>query len=222
MTSVNMGWALRATVMGAAILGAAAVQAQEVYVTVGTLGAGLGGAINLGPHFGMHAEAAGFGLSHTVTVDDNRYDGHLTLAQGGTYLDLYPFASSAFRLTAGALFNADSLSATLSPNAQGNYQIGGQTVPALGPSPTAKATLPHVMPYIGIGYGHKKPALGLGFSFDLGVAYGRPRVSYDVPSIYDPYVSQQDIANEEQKFSDKITRYHWYPVAQIALTYRFN
>jgi hypothetical protein len=207
-----------------AVLASAAmaqVHAQEVYVTGGTLGAGLGGALNLSPHFGVHADAEGFGLSHTVTVDDNRYEGHLTLAQGGTYLDVFPFASSGFRFTAGALFNGDSLSANLAPNAQGNYVIGGQTVPALGPSPTAKVTLPHVMPYIGIGYGHKKPALGLGVSFDLGVAYGRPRVDYNVPSVYDPYITNQDIQDEEQKFSDKVTRYHWYPVAQVALTYRF-
>ncbi|WP_052392005.1 hypothetical protein [Paraburkholderia bannensis] len=207
-----------------ALLASAAIghaEAQEIYVTGGTLGAGLGGALNLSPHFGIHADAEGFGLSHTVTVDDNRYDGRLTLAQGGTYLDLFPFASNQFRLTAGALFNGDSLSAKLQPNAQGNYNIGGQTVPALGPAPSAKVTLPHVMPYIGIGYGHKKPALGLGVSFDLGVAYGRPRVAYDVPSVYDPFVTDQNVIDEEQKFSDKVTRYHWYPVAQVALTYRF-
>ena len=37
---------------------AGAARGQEIYATGGTLGAGLGGALNFGPHLGVHAEAS--------------------------------------------------------------------------------------------------------------------------------------------------------------------
>jgi hypothetical protein len=203
------------------LVAAGAAQAQELYVTGGTLGGGVGAAYNFGPHVGVHAEIEGMAFSHNVDVDDNQYDGHLSLKQGGFYLDLFPFASSAFRVTAGALFNGDTLTAHAVPNADGDYKIGNDYVPAVGGSPTATATLPHVMPYLGIGYGHKSPTKGFGFSFDAGVAYGRPNVSYAVPDVYNEFVTQQDILQEEQDISNKVGRYRWYPVVQVAVTYRF-
>lgn len=205
----------------ALVCAAGAAHGQEVYVTGGTLGAGLGGALNLGAHFGVHADAEGLGFSHDFTAGDNRYSGHLTLAQGGLYMDVFPFASSAFRFTGGAIINGDTLTATAIPNADGNYKIGNDFVPALGGAPTAKATMPRVMPYFGVGYGHKKPVRGIGVTFDLGVAYGRPHVTYSVPQIYQLFVSPQDINSEEQDLTAKIQKYRWYPVAQVALSYRF-
>jgi hypothetical protein len=195
--------------------------AQEIYATGGTLGLGLGGGINLGPHLGVRADAQGLAFGRSFTVDDNRYDGHLSLAQGGLYMDVFPFTSSAFRVTGGALINSDTLTATAVPNADGNYKIGNDYVPAVGGAPTAKASFPHVMPYLGIGYGHKKPERGLGVSFDLGVAYGRPHVSYEVPEIYQLFVGPDDIQDEEQKLTAEADKFRWYPVAQVALTYRF-
>ncbi|QGZ66899.1 hypothetical protein FAZ98_32735 [Paraburkholderia acidisoli] len=205
----------------ALVCAAGAAHGQEVYVTGGTLGAGLGGALNLGPHFGVRADAEGLGFSHDFTAGDNRYSGHLTLAQGGLYMDVFPFASSAFRFTGGAIINGDTLTAAALPNADGNYKIGNDFVPAVGGAPTAKATMPRVMPYFGVGYGHKKPVRGFGVTFDLGVAYGKPHVDYSVPGIYQLFVSQQDIADEEHDLTSKIEKYHWYPVVQVALTYRF-
>ncbi|MGF6771564.1 hypothetical protein P3T18_004051 [Paraburkholderia sp. GAS199] len=197
------------------------VSAQEIYVHGGTLGAGIGAALPLTSWSGVHAEIEGLGFSHSVDVDENRYDGHLKLLQGGLYLDLFPFSSSGFRVTAGALLNDDELSAHAVPNAQGNYKIGDDYVPAVGAAPSATATLPHVMPYLGIGYGHKPVSKGFGLTFDLGVAYGRPRVSYNVPQIYSLFTTQANIDKEEKDISDKVSRYKLYPVVQIGVTYRF-
>ena len=225
MTSVNSAGRVIKRALGiAAALSmgvAGASHAQEVYVTGGTLGAGIGGALNFGPHFGAHADIEGLGFSHNVDVDGNEYDGHLSLEQGGLYLDLFPFEASAFRVTAGALFNDDTLTAHAVPNADGNYKIGGDYVPAIGGSPTATAKLPHVMPYLGIGYGHKSATKGFGFSFDAGVAYGRPSVSYSVPDVYNAFVSTEDILQEEQDISNKVRKFRFYPVVQVAVTYRF-
>jgi hypothetical protein len=196
-------------------------QAQEMYVHGGSLGAGVGAALPLSSWAGVHAEFEGFGLSHSVNVNENEYDGHLKLLQGGLYLDLFPFSSSGFRVTAGALINDDELSAHAVPNAQGNYKIGDDYVPAVADAPSATVTLPRVMPYLGIGYGHKPVSKGFGLTFDLGVAYGRPRTTYNVPAIYSMFTTQANIDEQERKISDKVERYKVYPVLQIGVSYRF-
>ncbi|WP_240975480.1 hypothetical protein [Paraburkholderia aromaticivorans] len=124
-------------------------------------------------------------------------------------------------MTAGALINDDELSAHAVPNAQGNYKIGDDFVPAVGAAPSAIVTLPRVMPYLGIGYGHKPVSKGFGMTFDLGVAYGRPRASYNVPAIYSMFTPQSNIDEQERKISDKVERYKLYPVLQIGVSYRF-
>jgi hypothetical protein len=210
--------ALAATV---AMMMAGAAHAQEVYVHGGTLGAGIGAALPLNSWAGVHAEFEGLGFSHSVNVSGNDYDGHLKLLQGGLYLDLFPFASSGFRVTAGALINYDELTAHATPNAQGNYKIGNDFVPAVGAAPSVTATMPRVMPYLGIGYGHKPVLKGFGLTLDLGVAYGRPRTSYSVPQIYAAYTTQANIDQEEQNLSNKLERYKLYPVVQIGVSYRF-
>lgn len=210
-----------ALVAAIATVAAGAVDAQEIYVHGGTLGAGVGAALPLNSWAGVHAEMEGFGFSHSVTVDDNRYDGHLTLLQGGLYLDLFPIPSSGFRVTTGALINGDKLTGRAVPNAQGNYKIGDDFVPSVGAAPTATATLPHVMPYLGLGYGHKPAAKGFGLTFDIGVAYGRPHTTYSVPAIYSLFTTQQNINDEERKISDKVERYKVYPVVQLGVSYRF-
>lgn len=210
-----------AVVAAMATMMVGAAQAQEIYVHGGTLGAGVGAALPLTSWAGVHAELEGFGLSHSVNVNDNEYDGHLKLLQGGLYLDLFPFSSSGFRVTAGALINEDELSAHAVPNAQGNYKIGDDYVPAVGAAPSATVTLPRVMPYLGIGYGHKPVSKGFGLTLDLGVAYGRPHTTYNVPAIYSMFTTQANIDEQERKISDKVEHYKLYPVLQIGVSYRF-
>lgn len=195
--------------------------AQEVYVQGGSLGAGVGAALPLNSWAGVHAELEGFGLSHSVTVDGNLYDGRLTLLQGGLYLDLFPFSSSGFRVTTGALINGDELQAHAVPNSDGNYKIGNDYVPAIGAAPSATARFPGVMPYLGVGYGHKPVSKGFGFMCDLGVAYGRPHVSYFVPAVYSQLTTQANIDQEQQNITNQVEKYRWYPVVQLGVTYRF-
>lgn len=91
----------------------------------------------------------------------------------------------------------------------------------VGAAPSAKVKLPTVMPYLGLGFGHKPVSKGFGVTFDIGVAYGRPRTTYSVPEIYTAFTSAQNIAEQEQKISDKVERYKLYPVLQLGVTYRF-
>jgi hypothetical protein len=210
-----------ALVAAVAMVMAGAVDAQEIYAHGGTLGAGIGAALPLASWAGVHAEFEGLGFSHSVNVSGNEYDGHVKLLQGGLYLDLFPFASSGFRVTAGVLINDDELTGHAVPNAQGMYKIGNDFVPAVGPAPSTTVTLPRAMPYLGIGYGHKPVSKGFGMTLDLGVAYGRPRTTYSVPQIYTLVTTQANIDQEEQNISNKVERYKLYPVVQIGVSYRF-
>lgn len=207
--------------IGCMTLPAKSSNAKDVYLTGGTLGVGPGVALDLGPHFGLRADVEGLGFNTSVSVDGGRYEGRVKLLQGGLYGDLFPFASSGFRLSAGVLINGDSFDAHAVPNALGNYVIGNTYVPAVGPAPQASVTPPGAMPYIGLGYGHHRSGRGFGLAVDLGVAYGRPHVDYSVPSIYQLFATPGNIALEEQRLNDKVSRYRWYPVAQLTLTYRF-
>jgi hypothetical protein len=211
----------RSVVVTIGMLGGFSAHAQEAYVTGGTLGAGLGAAWQLNSYVGLRADIEGIGFSTSLSVDGGRYDGQLRLLQGGLYGDLFPFASNDFRVSVGALINDDAFTGQAVPDAFGNYVIGNTYVPAVGPAPEATVTLPRVLPYLGIGYGHRRPARGFGLAVDLGVAYGRPHASYNVPAIYLAVASPEDIAIEEQRLDEKVNRYRLYPVAQIALTYRF-
>jgi hypothetical protein len=204
-----------------AMLATQTTQAQEVYVQGGTLGGGVGAAYSLNSWAGVHAEVEGFGFSHSFNVDGAKYDGHLSLIQGGLYLDLFPFTNSGFRVTGGALINGDELKAHAVPDAQGNFKIGDASVPAIAGAPSATVRLPSVMPYLGVGYGHKPVSKGFGFMFDLGVAYGRPHVSYFVPEVYSLLTTQANIDQEKQDITNRVEKYRWYPVVQLGVTYRF-
>ncbi len=208
-------------VIGCTMLPACNANAQEAYLTGGTLGVGPGVAIAFGSHFGLRADVEGMGFDTSVSVDGGRYEGRVKLLQGGLYGDLFPFASSGFRLSAGVLINGDSFDGHAVPNALGNYVIGNTYVPAVGPAPKASVTPPRAMPYIGLGYGHHRTERGFGLAVDIGVAYGRPHVDYNVPSIYQLFATPGNIALEEQRLNDKVSSYRWYPVAQLTLTYRF-
>jgi len=200
-------------------------QAQEIYLQGGTLGAGIGGAINLGSHFGLHADFNAIDFSHNFTVSGNRYDGDIRVRQGGLYLDYFPWANLGFRMTGGVRLTDDKLSGVSTPS-NGTYVFDGKQYPALpGENATATARYPTVMPYFGVGFGHQPSAKGFGFVADIGVAYGVPRTSYTLsPSLTQhagSAFSQQIASAGAQELSDKAWRYRWYPTIQIGVSYRF-
>jgi hypothetical protein len=119
------------------------------------------------------------------------------------------------------LSGSNTTSPALTRQNQGNYKIGNDYVPAVGPAPSATVRLPSVMPYLGVGSGHKPVSKGFGFMCDLGVAYGRPHVSYSVPAIYSLFTTQANIDQEEQNIANHVKRYRWYPIVQLGVTYRF-
>lgn len=208
--------------MTVATLGTAPAMAQEVFVQGGTQGGGVGAALGLTSWAGMHADIDGFNATHDFHAGDNKFHGTLHVRHAGLYVDLFPFAGSGFRVTTGALFNRDRLESVVVPD-DGYYTLDGNRIPAAlaaGQTAAMTARFPTVMPYLGIGFGHKPVSKGLGFVADLGVAYGRPQVNFTGPGLL-ASLAGSALREEEDKIRDSIQRYRVYPVVQIGVSYRF-
>jgi hypothetical protein len=195
-----------------------AAQADEIYGQIGTEGLGIGYARPFGQNFNARGEFNGFALSHNFTAGDNRYDAKLKLLHGGLYADLFPAPSVVpFRFTAGILVGDDHIDGMTN----GDVDINGVVVNT-NESVHAKVKLPTVRPYLGIGFGHT-PVAAKGFSMfaDLGVAYGKPTVDFDVPADVAAAAGPGNVASEEQDVRNKVAKYKFYPIAKIGVTYRF-
>jgi hypothetical protein len=68
----------------------------------------------------------------------------------------------------GAFFSGASLVARGGVTAVDSLKTGSAPVPALTPSTSVNDPPPRVLPFFDGGYGHRRPAVGLDFSFDLG------------------------------------------------------
>ncbi|WP_321856734.1 hypothetical protein [Paraburkholderia tropica] len=126
------------------------------------------------------------------------------------------------RVTAGVLLGGDNRSGTATSNS-GTYTINGRAVASNGESINAKLKYPGVRPYlgIGIGFGHSPLGHGLSVAFDAGVAYGKPRVSFDVPANIVAAAGQQNVNAEAAQLQSKANRLRFYPVVKLSLVYRF-
>ncbi|WP_321817054.1 MULTISPECIES: hypothetical protein [unclassified Paraburkholderia] len=193
----------------------------EVYGGVGTDGIGLGAGYGISSHFGARAEVDGFHLAHNFSAGDLHYDASLTLIHGGLFADFFP-APSVFpvRLTAGVLVGGDNLSGDAT-STSGTYSFNGTTVDTNGESVHAKLKYPTLRPYLGIGFGHNPNKRGLSMAFDAGVAYGKPKVSFDVPADIVSAAGQENVNAEESQLQSKANKLRFYPIVKVSVTYRF-
>ena len=204
-----------------AMVAMSAAHAVEVYGGVGTEGITGGVGYSFESHDNFRVEFSGFSLSHSFNAGDLHYDGNLKLAHAGLYVDAFPLPSFVgFRVTTGLLIGSDSLSGD-AQSMNGTYTLNGVTVPANGETITAKAKLPTVRPYLGIGYGHNPLNKGLSVAFDAGVAFGKPHVDFNVPADIAAAAGQQNVNAEEQSLQSKANNFKVYPIVKIALVYRF-
>jgi hypothetical protein len=213
---------LLAFAAGAVALSAPLAHAREVYGQVGTEGVGIGYSEPLGTHDNVRAEFNGFAFSKSFDAGGLHYDGTAHLYHGGLYLDFFPAPNTvSFRFTAGALIGGDNVDATAN-SPSGTYKINGVNYSTLGQSIHAKARFPTVRPYIGIGFGHT-PVATKGFSafFDAGVAYGRPRIDFDVPAEIVAEAGAANVEAEKQDLQSKADKLRFYPIVKVGVTYRF-
>jgi len=202
-----------------------AQQSNSVYLGVGTDGIGAGYDRGINQYLGVRGELDGFTLSHNFSGEDLDYNANLRLIHGAVFADFFPIphAYVPLHLTAGLIVGGDQLSGNAVEQAGGTYTINGTTV-AAPPGESISATLkwPAVRPYLGIGIGHN-PVAKKGFSaaFDVGVAFGKPSVDFNVPTNIAAEAGAANVAAEEQQLQSKARDLQYYPIAKLSLTYRF-
>lgn len=196
-----------------------AATAGEVYVGVGTTGAELGYAHALSPTSGVRVEGNFFSYGRDFNTDDIDYDAKLKFGNLGVFYDHF-MGAGTFRLSGGALIGSRTLEGTGKPRG-GVIRINGVDYPAAGESLTLDAKFPDVSPYIGIGWGHKQAVPGGGFYFDLGAAFGKPKVKLTATPGLVTAAGQGNIDAEQRKAQDEADKLKAYPVVKIGFSYVF-
>jgi hypothetical protein len=203
-------WAAPAAGQGIAVAGRA-----------GTLGVGGEVSVGLSRHLGVRAGVFAQPWEPSHTFDDISWTLDLASPSWVGLVDLYPMGGG-FRLSGGFVrFTADH---EVRARLNAPVEIGNQTY-----SPDLIGTLSGVFetkdtsPYAGIGFGRLGGRSGLGFTFDLGVAFhGEPGVRLNATG---PIASQPEfqanLAIEERNLEDDARPFRFYPVLSFGLAIGF-
>ena len=209
-----------ATALGlAAFVCALPVGAASLYGGVGTPGLELGVSQGLGHNAGFRLELNALTATRSFRTSDIDYDARLKFINAGAYLD--GFLVSDLRLTGGALVGSRKVHGT-AKTLGSSIVINGIAYPvAAGDGLDFDARFPAVTPYLGIGWGHRREAVGLHFYADAGVAFGRPVVQLSPTASLAAKVSPSDLAAEQSSAQDRADRFRYYPVVKLGVDYAF-
>ena len=194
--------------------------AAEVYGGAATTGVELGVGQTFAERFGLRLEGNSLNLTRNFSTSDVQYDAKVKFGNAGVFADV--FIARGFRLTAGALVGDRGIHG-VARSVGNTIQLNGVAYPvAAGDSLNFEAKFPTVSPYIGLGWGHQPSATaGLQFYADVGVAIGRPEVTFSPSASLAAKVNPSDLASEQASAQDKANSYRNYPVVKIGLLYAF-
>ena len=198
----------------------------SIGVKGGTLGAGLEAGVDLSDNFALRGGINYLKYSFHATISNIDYDFEPEFKSGSLLLDWHPFTNS-FKLTAGTYINSNEV------DVEGTYRK--DLIPAEYASYADLADLAKVKgtvdfntfaPYVGLGWASNQGDHGWGVSLDLGVMFqGSP----DISELYvddplglgsDPRVTEF-LGDERQAIQDELDKFQYYPVASIAVSYKF-
>lgn len=206
----------------AALLAASSVFAGDAYLGAGLPGVQLGYAQPVSDSLTLRADFSTLGhLNRTRSENNLDYAAKLKLDRLGLFADWF-FAGS-WRAVGGLTLNRAR--ADLRGSGNGGAITIGNTTYLAGPGEgfDVDVKFPRAMPYLGLGYGHKGlPGKGWGLAFDVGVAFGKPRVNGTVRgALLSQAVSQADIDRELADIRDEANRLKGIPQLTLAVSYRF-
>ena len=214
----------------AALVLAAAAQAQvAASADIGSTGVG---AYLIVP---METSINGrFGLHTLSRSKDQRaagidYDTTTSLRTVDMLFDWFGVEGSAFRMTAGVIYNGNKVKASARPGAGGGYTINGNAYSAADVgSLTGNIEFRRASPYFGVGWGNPLAVSRKKWHLvgDLGVfVQGPPKVNLvSLGCTTSPAVCRtlaQDVAAERARFEEEIDFMRIYPVLRIGAAYRF-
>lgn len=207
---------------------ASAAEPGEVTLGVkgGTLGIGLEAGVDLSNYVGFRGGVNYIKFDFDTTISNVDYNFEPEFFNGNLLLDLHPFANS-FRLTGGAYINNNTV------DVSGNYRNDlipdeYNDIAFLADQIAVKGSVEFntFAPYIGLGWSTNQDGPGWGVDFDLGVMFqGSPTVSE--LTLNDPWglgnteLGKRLLEEERKAVEDELDKYEYYPVASIAVTYKF-
>lgn len=194
---------------------------------VSTLGVGIEYVKPLNSHFSARFGVNGFTYDKDIDKSGVSYDGNLKLRSISAIADYHPW-SNGFRLSGGALYNANKLSINAQPS-NGTFEFNGVNYNAADVgSASGKIDFNSVSPYIGIGWGvYPENNTGWSFNAELGVMYhGEPDASLSVicgGALNTAQCTQltNDVTAEQADLQNDLSDFKWYPVLSIGMTYKF-
>lgn len=191
---------------------------------------------DFGPKLGARLFAAAYEVDRDFTAGRVDYVGTLDLQSFGALLDYSPTAKS-FHFTAGLVVSQHEAFGTAAVLDIARSELGTELVEEairlLGSdfdfgTLEGRADYSSVVPYVGLGWRTAGDRGGLGFSFDLGVAFlGEPDVTLGFNSslpldlvpgareIVDAFLLEQ-----QRLIEDELDGYKTFPIARIGVIYR--
>ena len=199
--------------------------AAGVGLRAGTMGVGGDVGWDVAPSLGARVGYSAFTYKRHEDSTDVRYKSKLNLSNLSGLLDWSP--AGAFRLTGGIVLNDNKYTLTGEPTGT-TFTVNGHTYQASDVGSFGGTVRPgrRAAPYLGIGYGNvSRP--GVNFYFDLGVIFqGSPKASINANcgaalSAGQCAQLQSDAAEEARRLDDKLSKYKYYPVANVGITIGF-
>ena len=190
---------------------------------------GYGGTVNwrFADHFGIRAGGHYAEYSQSQTIKGIDYSATARMQSETVGLDVYPWADTSFRITLGALYNQNELTATASP-VSGNITIAGQTFSSSDVGHlNLKIRQQPVDPYLAVGGNlfYFDDSHQWAFTGELGVVYvGDAKVNLDrskrVATPVDDQINDR-IAKEKKQIEGYANWSKFWPIASIGVSYTF-
>lgn len=215
------GWLGACTLLAGLATGGSA-GAAGVYAGIGLPGLVLGFALPVSDNVTLRTDFSTVGtLTGTRVQSGINYSARLKADRIGAFVDWHPF-SGRFRLTAGMTSN--DFKGQLGAFGAGRVLSIGNGTYTLQAADRFDVDIafPRATPYLGIGWGRRSGATGLGLHADLGVSLGRPTVATRVtgPLASLPTIAA-DVAQEEAQLRDTVRRLRAVPQITVGADYRF-
>lgn len=215
-----------------AMMALAAGLANTAYAEVGLVGevgtTGVGGHVVIPLRKNMNARL-GMGYltySYSGSTRDMNYDLSMKARTYDALLDWYPREHSSFHVTGGLAYNGNKIDAQARPNSGGNYTVNGNSYSAAAAGKiTGQVDFGKVAPYLGVGWS-KASEKGWSFSTDVGMLFqGSPHTSLSSSGCTAGAAAcnqlATDVAKENARLSDEVSRFKVYPVLRVGVSYKF-
>jgi hypothetical protein len=154
---------------------------------------------------------------------DITFDATIKLQAVTALLDLYPSSRGAFHLTAGLMTNPVKATGDGKPTG-GTFEINHHTYQSSEVGTlTGTGKFSGALPYLGLGFGTAARGGRIAFLFDLGVAFGKPKISLNSvggTKSNDPGL-QSDLDAQIASTQDDLNKIPGYPVLSFGLMVKF-